>query len=251
MKKIAQSLTLVVLAFAPTTLPAQTDLRAYRAPNHIVMAARQLQPNQLWNGPFYEDGKDKYAILAWGSSCAVSKDGFLLTANHVVTGGERYFVGGWSDSAKLVVAQVIKRDERNDLAVIKVNPPNEVPAWVTGAFVETGNIQEGMEIFIWGYLAVPGGYMQFLRRGEVSNNSPIATDNRVVYIETTASFGTSGSPAFLQDGRPVGIVTSSITLPGGLPLPTGVAGVIPGERVNDLLREAGVSPSPTAAQATR
>jgi S1-C subfamily serine protease len=253
MKNIVQLLTLVVLALASTTLSAQIDVRAYRAPNHIVMAARQLQANQAWNGPFYDDGKDRYAILSWGSSCAVSKDGFLLTANHVVTGGERYLVGGWSDTAKLVFADVVKRDEKNDLAVIKVSPPNEIPAWVMSEFVDTGEIQEGMEIFMWGYLAVPGGYMQFLRRGVVSNNTPMVPDNRVVYIETTASYGSSGSPAFLQNGRPVGIVTSSVTLPGGLPLPAGVAGVIPGEKVNQILREAGVlsKPEDKATRAAR
>ena len=88
-----------------------------------------------------------------------------------------------------------------------------------------------------------------MRRGVVSNNTPIDMDNRVVYVETTATFGSSGSPAFLQSGRPVGIVTSTVTLPGGLPLPAAVAGVIPGEKVNRILREAGVVP-PTQAAAT-
>jgi len=98
-----------------------------------------------------------------------------------------------------------------------------------------------MDAFIWGYLAVPGGFVQFLRRGVISNNTPLDPESRVVYIETTASFGSSGSPAFLADGRPIGIVTSAVTLPGGLPLPAGVAGVIAGEKVNKILREAGVA----------
>lgn len=91
------------------------------------------------------------------------------------------------------------------------------------------------------------GKSQFLRRGVISNNTPLDTDGRVVYVETTASFGSSGSPAFLGNGRPIGIVTSSVTLPGGLPLPAGVAGVIPGEKVNKILRDAGVL---SAAQAS-
>lgn len=226
---------------------AQTDVRAYRAPNHIVMALRHLQPNDQWNGAFYTDGTGRYGVISWGSSCAVSKDGYLLTANHVVSGGERYVVGGWTDTGKLIPAEVLKRDEKSDLAVIKVSLSDGVPSWVTAQFVETNEIQEGMDVFIWGYLAVPGGYMQFLRRGVVSNNTPIEKDNRVVYIETTASFGSSGSPAFLQNGRPVGIVTTTITLPGGLPLPAGVAGLIPGEKVNKILRDVGALPTARAA----
>ena len=234
---------LSLLALTSVVLLAQSDVRVYRAPNHIVMALRHLQPNEQWNGTIYTEGPERYAVISWGSSCAVSKDGYLLTANHVVSAGERYVVGGWADTGKLTPAEVVKRDEKNDLAVIKVTAPGGVLSWVTAQFVETSEIQEGMDVFMWGYLAVPGGYMQFLRRGVVSNNTPIQTDNRVVYIETTASFGSSGSPAFLQNGRPVGIVTTTITLPGGLPLPAGVAGLIPGEKVNNILREVGALPA--------
>lgn len=248
MRKHSCMATLLLLVLASCAVLAQSDVRAYRAPNHIVMVLRHLQPNEQWSGTLYIERTDRYGVLSWGSSCAVSKDGYLLTANHVVSGGERYVVGGWTDTGKLIPAEVVKRDEKSDLAVIKVNPPNEVPAWVTAQFVETSEVQEGMDIFMWGYLAVPGGYMQFLRRGVISNNTPIQTDNRVVYVETTASFGSSGSPAFLADGRPVGIVTSTITLPGGLPLPAGVVGLIPGEKVNQILREAGVSPALRASR---
>lgn len=233
------------LTMCPPSL-GQTDVRVYRAPNHIVMALRHLLASDPWTGMLYTEGTERYAVVSWGSSCAVSASGYLVTANHVVSGGERYIVGGWDDTKKLVVAQVVRRDEKSDLAVIKVDPPNQ-GAWISGEFVEGGQIQEGMEAFIWGYLAVPGGFMQFLRRGVISNNTPLDPESRVVYIETTASFGSSGSPAFLGNGRPIGIVTSGVTLPGGLPLPAGVAGVIPGEKVNKILLEAGVA---SAAQAS-
>ena len=241
-------IALLLLAMCPPSL-AQTDVRAYRAPNHIVMALRHLLAKDSWAGMVYTEGTERFAVVSWGSSCAVSASGYLLTANHVVSGGERYIVGGWEDTKKLVAAQAIRRDEKSDLAVIKVEPPNQV-AWISGEFVEAGQIQEGMEAFIWGYLAVPGGFMQFLRRGVISNNTPIEPESRVVYVETTAAFGASGSPAFLQSGRPLGIVTSAVTLPGGLPLPAGVAGVIPGEKVNKILREAGVLPTNQSAMMT-
>jgi len=198
----------------------------------------------------YSEGTEKYAVVSWGSSCAVTSTGYLLTANHVVTGGERYIVGGWADTNKTVQADVVRRDEKNDLAVIKVKPPNEIPAWVSGQFAETSEVSEGMDVFMWGYLAVPGGFIQFLRRGIVSNNTPVVPTDKMVYVETTASFGTSGSPAYLQSGKPLGIVSSAVTLPGGFPLPAGEAGVIPGENINRLLRDVGILPS-TQASASR
>jgi S1-C subfamily serine protease len=206
------------------------------------MALRHLQANDLWTGMLYTEGTERYAVVSWGSSCAVSASGYLVTANHVVSGGERYIVGGWEDAKKLVQVDVVRRDEKSDLAVIKVNPPNQI-AWISSEFVETGQLQEGMEAFIWGYLAVPGGFMQFLRHGVISNNTPLGAEDRMVYVETTASFGSSGSPAFLANGKPIGIVTSAVTLPGGVPLPAGVAGVIPGEMVNKILRDTGVLPA--------
>jgi len=240
-RRSARAVGLVALLVAGYLVaPAQMDVRAYRAPNHIVMALRHLQTNEPWNGIVYSDGVERYGVLTWGSSCAVSAKGHLLTANHVVSGGERYVVGGWQDTKKLVAAEVIKRDEENDLAVIKVDPPNDL-AWITREFAGTEQVQEGMEVFIWGYLEVPGGFMQFLRRGVISNNTPLDAQSRVLYLETTAAFGSSGSPAFLQNGTPLGIVTSAVRLPGGLPLPAGVAGAIPGEKVNKILREAGVT----------
>lgn len=233
------TIALLFLTICPPSL-AQSDVRPYRAPNHIVMALRHLLASDSWAGMGYTEGAERYAVLSWGSSCAVSASGYLVTTNHVVRDGQRYIVGGWDDTKKLVVAQVVRRDEEADLALIKVDPPNQA-AWISGEFVETGQIREGMEVFIWGYLAVPGGFMQFLRRGVISNHTPLDPESRIVCIETTASFGASGSPAFLADGRPIGIVTSAVTLPGGLPLPTGVAGVIPGEKVKKILHEAGVA----------
>jgi len=167
-------IALLFLTICPPSL-AQTDVRPYRAPNHIVMALRHLLASDSWAGVLYMEGTERYAVVSWGSSCAVSASGYLVTANHVVKDGERYIVGGWDDTKKLVVAQVVRRDEKADLAVIKVDPPNQV-AWIIEEFVETGQIrvryEEGMDAFIWGYLAVPGGFVQFLRRGVISNNTP-------------------------------------------------------------------------------
>jgi S1-C subfamily serine protease len=233
-------LSIVVATFLVISAAAsQFDPRPFRAANHIVMAARLLQPTEQWNGIAYTENGTKYAVTSWGSSCAVSKSGYLLTNNHVVPADQIILVGGWSDGSKLVHGSVEKRDEKDDLALIKVEPPNEI-AYLT-RFTSSAGLLEGQDIFVWGYLQIPGGFVQFLRRGIVSMNTPIEGFQHYLYIETSASFGTSGSPVFTQpDGQVIGLVSLAITLPSGLPLPAGILGVIPGERVSEFLKAGGV-----------
>src|SRR3989454_4053367 len=86
-----------------------------------------------------------------------------------------------------------------------------------------------------------GYFVQFLRRGTVSMATPTPDGQHPIYIEVSASFGASGSPVFTQDSRnAIGIVSSTLLLPGGLPLPAGVLEVIPGERINKFLHDGGV-----------
>jgi len=134
-------ISLLFLTICPPSL-AQTDVRLYRAPNHIVMALRHLLASDSWTGMLYTEGTERYAVVSWGSSCAVSANGYLVTANHVVKDGERYIVGGWDDTKKLVVAEVVRRDEKADLAVIKVDPPNQV-AWIKWRVRRNGSDTRG------------------------------------------------------------------------------------------------------------
>lgn len=202
------------------------------------MAARPLAPDEQWPGIVYAEGDKKYAVFSWGTACAVSADGYFLTNHHVVKGAQLILVGGWQDS-KIIHGALIRSDEKNDLALLKLEAPNQLG--YIRFFSGTEVLQEGEEVFVWAYLQIPGGLMQFLRRGIVSNNTHAEGFERYVYIETSALFGTSGSPVFTRShGDTIGIVSSLITLPGGIPLPAGVIGVIPGETINRFLKEAGV-----------
>ena len=82
--------------------------------------------------------------------------------------------------------------------------------------------------------------MQFLRTGIVSNTQEVSENDGLLYIETTAIDGTSGSPVFLrQGGQPVGIVIQKINV-ASAKLPSGIIAVVPGAKINGFLKAAGV-----------
>lgn len=218
---------------------SETDFRLFRAPNHILVVARSLAEGEAWSGPVYTEDQTRYAIISWGSSCAVSEQGHLLTNDHIVRQAEVILVGGWNDSAQLVRAELLRQDEKNDLALLKIDAPNSL-AWIA-TFQSTQSLREGEDIFLWGYLQIPGGFAQFLRHGIVSMNTALPSGfEQFLYIEVSASFGTSGSPVFTRSGKPIGLVSTAITLPGGRQLPAGILGVIPGETITNFLKEAKV-----------
>jgi S1-C subfamily serine protease len=202
------------------------------------MAARPLAQDEQWAGIVYTENARKSAVTDWGASCGVSENN-LLTNYHVVKNAPLILVGGWSDTSRLVHAEVVHASEKDDLALLKVDPPDKLG--YINAFEPTDAILEGEEVLVWAYLQVPDGFMQFLRRGMVSNNTPLPGYERTLYIETSAVFGTSGSPVFTRTGKLLGIVSMTLKLPGGLPLPAGVLGVIRSETVNQFLKDAKVS----------
>src|ERR1041385_4412357 len=125
-KIIAGGVFLAVLGLV-TCLFAQSDVRLYRELNHIILAVRQLKPGET--APITVLINNQHdALLKWGAGCFVSKDGLMLTANHVVTGGESYFVAGWTNGSFAAV-DVRTRDEKLDLALIKITLPEPI-LWI-------------------------------------------------------------------------------------------------------------------------
>ncbi len=165
------------------------DLRPFRSVNHIVMTARLLESSQQCQDLVYAEGEKKYCIQEWGTGTAVSEDGFFLTNYHIAKDAAFVFIGGWKASSSLIHAKLVRTDEKDDLASLKVDPPEKLS--YINRFSSTESLVESEEVFVWAYLRVPDGFMQFLRHGIVSNNTPIEGTKRLIYIESSAAWGTS------------------------------------------------------------
>ncbi|MGK0222500.1 MAG: serine protease Do [Limisphaerales bacterium] len=172
-----------------------------------------------------------------GSGFIISKDGYILTNNHVVDGAKEIVVR-FSDRRELV-ATLVGQDSRADLAVLKVETDEPLPT------VEIGR-SETLKVGSW-VLAIgsPFGFDYSVTAGIVSaKGRSLPTDqneNYVPYIQTDVAInpGNSGGPLFNLEGKVVGINAQIYSNSGGF---MGVSFAIPIDvamEVADQLRSEG------------
>lgn len=143
---------------------------------------------------------------AIGSGFVISTDGFIVTNNHVVEGGEGLIEVEFSDSS-LVSGRLVGSDPESDLAVVKVERSGLPPV----AFGDSDALQTGDPVVAIGS---PLALTNTVTYGIVSAlDRPIRTeesDGGVRYyaaIQTDAAVnqGNSGGPLFDAGGRVVGV----------------------------------------------
>ena len=140
-----------------------------------------------------------------GSGVIISKDGYILTNNHVVEGAKEVTVT-LADKMEYK-AQVIGRDPKTDLAVLKIETQKPLPAAVMGN-------SEQLKVGDW-VIAIgnPFGLSHTVTSGIVSaKGRVIGAGPYDDFIQTDASInpGNSGGPLFNMRGEVVGINTAII-----------------------------------------
>ena len=157
-----------------------------------------------------------------GSGFIISKDGYILTNNHVVDGAKEIIVR-FNDRRELT-AELVGQDTRADLAVLKVEAEDDLPTVAIGS-------SEGLKVGSW-VLAIgsPFGFDYSVTAGIVSakgRSLPTAqNENYVPYIQTDVAInpGNSGGPLFNLEGKVVGINAQIYSNSGGF---MGVSFAIP------------------------
>jgi serine protease Do len=145
-----------------------------------------------------------------GSGVVVSGDGYILTNNHVVADADEILVT-LSDQKKYE-AQIIGRDPKTDLALIKIKPENTIPAARLG---DSDKLMVGDWVVAIGN---PFGLGSTVTAGIVSAKGRVIGagpyDN---FIQTDASInpGNSGGPLFNLNGEVIGVNTAIVSQSGG------------------------------------
>ncbi|HDH86805.1 MAG TPA: DegQ family serine endoprotease [Desulfobacteraceae bacterium] len=145
-----------------------------------------------------------------GSGVVVSGDGYILTNNHVVADADEILVT-LSDK-KQYKANIIGRDPKSDLALIKIKTENTIPAARLG---DSDKLMVGDWVVAIGN---PFGLGSTVTAGIVSAKGRVIGagpyDN---FIQTDASInpGNSGGPLFNLDGEVIGINTAIVAPSGG------------------------------------
>ncbi len=164
-----------------------------------------------------------------GSGFIVSRDGYVLTNNHVVEGADEIIVR--LNDRRELPAKLVGTDPRSDMAVLKIEDSEDLPV------VQIGK-SEDLEVGEW-VLAIgsPFGFDYTVTSGIVSAlGRSLPSENYVPFIQTDVAInpGNSGGPLFNMDGEVVGINSQIYTRSGGF---MGVSFAIPIDTAMNVFRQ--------------
>lgn len=142
-----------------------------------------------------------------GSGVIVSREGHILTNNHVIAGMERIQVQ--LTDGRVEAAQLIGSDEATDIAVLKIEAKNLEPL----PFGDSDQLRVGQIVFAIGN---PFGLQETVTQGIISAKGRRAiADSGVEFLQTDAAVnsGNSGGPLLNVRGEIVGINSAIYSAP--------------------------------------
>jgi serine protease Do len=146
-----------------------------------------------------------------GSGVIISKDGYIVTNNHVIEGADEISVT-INHRDREYFAKVIGRDKGSDLAVIKIEAKNLKP--ITFGYIE--DVKLGDVVFAIGN---PFGVGQTVTQGIISamNKYGVGINQYENFIQTDASInpGNSGGALIDSRGALIGINSAILSQSGG------------------------------------
>lgn len=188
-------------------------------------AKRSVSPFPFDDDPFFKrffgDSFKEFSrsvpMKGRGSGFIVSREGQILTNNHVVDGVDKITVSLQLDdgSKKTYPAKIVGSDPTYDLAVIKIEPKENLPVLELG---DSDAVEVGEFVVAIGN---PFGFEHTVTAGVISakNRSIHAQDvNFDDFLQTDAAInpGNSGGPLLNMEGKVVGINTAIIPYAQGL-----------------------------------
>ncbi len=183
-------------------LPSIADVVAKVRPS-VVAINTEMVTYDLFNQPYTQEGA--------GSGWIIDETGIIVTNSHVVEGAESVTVTLSDD--RVFLAEVIRTDPRDDLAVIKINA-EKLPAATIG---DASKLKVGDWLVAIGN---PLGLGISAKEGIVSRlEVPVSVSSgQTLYdlIETSAAInpGNSGGPLVNMAGEVIGITSIKIATVG-------------------------------------
>ena len=224
---------------AEASSPAVVNISSSKT---VSYSSRGFSPRG-YNDPFDDDffkrffgerpnsGRKERQVRSGGSGFIISKDGYLLTNNHVVADADEILVS-LSDRREFK-AELIGSDVRSDLALLKIDAKN----------LPVVKIGKSKDLKVGEWVVAIGSPFQLnfsVTAGIVSakgRSIPNGSDSSYVpFIQTDVAInpGNSGGPLFNLDGKVVGINSQIYTRSGGY---MGVSFAIPIDYAMDIVNQ--------------
>jgi serine protease Do len=171
----------------------------------------------------------KRRATSLGSGFIVDAKGYVVTNNHVIQDADEITVI-LQDNTRLK-AEIVGRDAKTDIAVLRVKPTKDLPAVPFG---DSDKSRVGDWVVAIGNPFGLGGTVTagiISARGRDINSGPYDD-----FIQTDASInrGNSGGPMFNLDGRVIGINTAIYSPSGGS---VGIGFAIPSAAAEPVIRQ--------------
>ena len=211
------------------------------APSVVTVFTTQTVSRGLTTFPFGDDTlrqffggqspqrQGKQTLQGLGSGVIVSSDGYILTANHVVSGAEEIMVGLGTELRKYK-ARKVGTDPGTDVALLKIDEKN-LPA-IT--FADSEKARAGDIVLAVGN---PFGLRQTVTMGIISavGRGGVGIVDYENFIQTDAAInmGNSGGALVDTEGRLLGINTAIFSRSGGN---QGVGFAIPANLARDVMQ---------------
>jgi serine protease Do len=169
-------------------------------------------------------------LTATGSGFIISKDGYIVTNNHVIEGADEITVI-LNETNEKFGADVIGFDKTTDLALLKIKSPKELP-YVS--FDTSNTYKAGDWVIVVGNpfnlgVSVSTGIISAKNR-----NIGIGTFDNFIQTDAAINRGNSGGPMFNLEGEVIGINSAIFSPSGGS---VGVGFAIPSSTVLPIVQK--------------
>jgi serine protease Do len=210
------------------------------APSVVTVFTTQTVSRTLAPFPFSDDAlrqffggqlprQGKQTLQGLGSGVIVSPDGYILTANHVVSGADEIMVGLGTELRKYK-AKKVGTDPGTDMALLKIDEKN-LPA-IT--FTDSDKAKAGDVVLAIGN---PFGLRQTVTMGIISaigrGGMGIVDYENFIQTDAAINMGNSGGALVDIKGQLLGINTAIFSRTGGN---QGVGFAIPANLARDVMQ---------------
>ncbi len=236
--RVAPNSTNQILSFNNSIKKSMNSIVNISAKRHVDASTQNL-PLQMFNDPFFKrffgdqfgnQFKQNRVQRSLGSGVIVSKNGYIVTNNHVIENAEEISVTIGTDTTEYN-AKLIGRDSDSDIAVIKIEAKNLSPIKLG----HSKSLKIADMIFAIGN---PFGIGSTVTQGIISalNKNKVGINRYENYIQTDASINPGNSGGALVDSRGalIGINTAIISKSGGN---NGIGFAIPVDMVRDVVKK--------------
>lgn len=173
--------------------------------------------------------RERQAPQSLGSGFILSKDGYVLTNNHVIAGADSIYVR-LADRRELQ-AKLVGADPRSDLALLKIEAGDDLPVVRMG---KSSELKAGEWVLAIGS---PFGFDYSVTAGIISaKGRSLPNESYVPFIQTDVAInpGNSGGPLLNLDGEVIGINSQIFTRSGGF---MGLSFAIPVDVAMDVVEQ--------------